>query len=709
MATLEKIRSKSVLLIIVIGVALLAFIVGDAISNSRNLFGKGNRIAQVGDNKIEYPEFQQRQQELSDIYQNQQVDGSVLASAAIEQLIDEKLLDEAASEMGIEISDKDLGFYIYDQPLMPAMLFLYRNFGQNVPATQAYQVIQNPQAYGMNPQQAEALKAGWAQMEKDTRNAVRRHLYSALVSATIKPNALELADMHTRATDSYNVNLASKPFDQATLDKYKPTDAELKKLYEERKEYYKVGLPSANVGLAIMRVNPSADDVNKAKDLSAKAAAALAKGEVPQSLTKEGVTYKKYELPLAYINPRYANVGYNTNSLKNAPVDSVMSYMWNSTYVNVKKTGTFVANDTVELALFEAPKAQIASLTKVLGSGIAMDSVAGKAGKGVKYTGTQPLPALNPDAKAQVPANILTKLQKATQGEVVTLVEATDKTPAQIAYVTKVVPTDVYQFEAANYELYPSTNTKDQAMEKLTAFGNKNKSMDAFQKNAAAEGLQYQAYTVDATYPGLPSPDGRGLLNNTSNIVKWALAEATKGEVSNVLDNSDSQAPVLYIAVMGDEFSDYRPVTDPQVKDELTNLVKKKKAGADMVKQYTGKGDLGKTAAAMGVNIQNISDVRFSGSNMLRDLPVSARIVGTTPGAKVYVVEGDNGVYAYQVLNKNQNPTKANDQQSKSLYFQIFNGVDNLQAQPDRPYEVIGKMLRGTKKVENNRYELMGE
>ena len=45
MATLEKIRSKSVLLIVVIGVALLAFIVGDALTNSRNLFGDHTTVA----------------------------------------------------------------------------------------------------------------------------------------------------------------------------------------------------------------------------------------------------------------------------------------------------------------------------------------------------------------------------------------------------------------------------------------------------------------------------------------------------------------------------------------------------------------------------------------------------------------------------------------------------------------------------------------
>lgn len=40
MATLEKIRSKSVFLIVVIGVALLAFIIGDALTNSQNIFGE---------------------------------------------------------------------------------------------------------------------------------------------------------------------------------------------------------------------------------------------------------------------------------------------------------------------------------------------------------------------------------------------------------------------------------------------------------------------------------------------------------------------------------------------------------------------------------------------------------------------------------------------------------------------------------------------
>ncbi|MBQ7211961.1 MAG: SurA N-terminal domain-containing protein, partial [Muribaculaceae bacterium] len=48
MATLGKIRKQSVLLLIVIGVALLAFIIGDFFNSSRNIFGPGSSVAKVG-------------------------------------------------------------------------------------------------------------------------------------------------------------------------------------------------------------------------------------------------------------------------------------------------------------------------------------------------------------------------------------------------------------------------------------------------------------------------------------------------------------------------------------------------------------------------------------------------------------------------------------------------------------------------------------
>ena len=60
MATLQKIRSKSVFLIVVIGVALLAFIVGDALTNGSKLFGNQTTVAKIGNEKIDYTEYHQK-------------------------------------------------------------------------------------------------------------------------------------------------------------------------------------------------------------------------------------------------------------------------------------------------------------------------------------------------------------------------------------------------------------------------------------------------------------------------------------------------------------------------------------------------------------------------------------------------------------------------------------------------------------------------
>lgn len=107
MATLEKIRSKSVFLIIVIGVALLAFIVGDALTNSRNIFGDQTTVAKVGSTKIDYTEYQQKREELNQQLeemrrqnpaQADQFDTQLLPQLALDQLIQEKLIDEAAQK-----------------------------------------------------------------------------------------------------------------------------------------------------------------------------------------------------------------------------------------------------------------------------------------------------------------------------------------------------------------------------------------------------------------------------------------------------------------------------------------------------------------------------------------------------------------------------------------------------------------------------------
>ena len=135
MATLEKIRSKSVFLIVVIGVALLAFIVGDALTNSRNILGDHTTVAKVGSTKIDFTEYQRKREELNNQLEEARrnnpaqfanFDTQVLPEMALEQLMQEAIILDAADKAGVRSSGNLLRYYMLENPRNPEVMNLVR-------------------------------------------------------------------------------------------------------------------------------------------------------------------------------------------------------------------------------------------------------------------------------------------------------------------------------------------------------------------------------------------------------------------------------------------------------------------------------------------------------------------------------------------------------------------------------------------------------
>jgi peptidyl-prolyl cis-trans isomerase D len=70
MATLQTIRTRAGLLIaIVIGLALAAFILGDLLQGGSTIFQKNQmEIGEINGESIQYPDFQRQVEELGEIY-----------------------------------------------------------------------------------------------------------------------------------------------------------------------------------------------------------------------------------------------------------------------------------------------------------------------------------------------------------------------------------------------------------------------------------------------------------------------------------------------------------------------------------------------------------------------------------------------------------------------------------------------------------------
>ena len=70
MATLQTIRTKAGLLVaIVIGISLAAFILGDMLQTGNSLFQRDRlEIGEINGESLQYPEFQKQVEELGEIY-----------------------------------------------------------------------------------------------------------------------------------------------------------------------------------------------------------------------------------------------------------------------------------------------------------------------------------------------------------------------------------------------------------------------------------------------------------------------------------------------------------------------------------------------------------------------------------------------------------------------------------------------------------------
>ena len=244
MATLEKIRSKSVLLIIVIGVALLAFIIGDALTNSRNIFGDHTTIAKIGSTKIDITEYQRKREELNNQYEEARkqnpeqfanFDTQLLPQMALDQLVQETVLNEAVAKAGIRSTPNILKYYMLENPNNQKVQELMQALqGAGIAAqtpAQAYDIIFNPKRNGLTEAQVEPLQRAWLAAENETDKMIRQQIYQRLLVGTVKANDLDRKALYNDYVATQNVEVAFLPFGNLNAKDYPVSDAEVKEAY----------------------------------------------------------------------------------------------------------------------------------------------------------------------------------------------------------------------------------------------------------------------------------------------------------------------------------------------------------------------------------------------------------------------------------------------------------------------------------------------
>lgn len=711
MATLEKIRSKSVLLLVIIGVALLAFIVGDALTNSRNLFGDHTTVAKIGGKKIDYPEYQRKREELNrQLEQMKQTspqqyanfDQQMLAQMAIEQLVGERLLDDAVKNLGIESSPEQLRFFVLDNPLnQDAMSNIMQQlaasgYSVQTPA-QAYEIIFNPGRNGMSEQQAKPFQNAWVAMEEETKQMVKRQKYQQLIIGLVKANELDKQALYNDYVTTNNISLAYRPYGAIDEKKYPVSDAEINSAYNDEKSFFEVIEPTKEVSFIAVSISPSEADRAAAKALALTTLKALNDsngGVLPAQIKKEGVVMTRNNVRASDL--RNGAVKTFVASARPGEASIVSENIRGFEVVKMGKRSYEV--DSIQL-----------NLVQVLGAGLP-EKVAARLNAGL------PIDSINKEFSADSvfaqkdqwiplyaqggPTGALASSQldslRSAAGKYISVM-----TSPQGAVLAKVVkqntPVEVVEYEEYSYQLNPSTATVDAEISKLEKYLEKNNTAELFSKNAAAAGYNLQNFQFNQSLPAVPRMAGYNqYFPDSRQVIRWAVVDGKPGQVSRIYESKDASSPMLYAVAVDAQYDDYVPVANPDVKSYLSNKVRRQKAGKDLVAEYKKGGDnIDAVAKAMGVEPRQLPEFRMGRGLGVNDAKVLGQIAGSKADKKVVVVPGEDGVYAFVINASGKADMPFNEANYRQQYFQFVN--------PN-----FDEMLRGKDKIVNSNYKFEG-
>ncbi|MDO4511535.1 MAG: SurA N-terminal domain-containing protein [Bacteroidales bacterium] len=613
MAALEKIRKRSVFLMIVVGGALAAFVLGDLFKLD-SLF-RDSAAAKVDNTTIGIQEFQQRFNFAQELEKNQQ---NKSESAELQQ----QVLGQMAFETIIEAESEDNGVEAGTE-LLTAMINQDRRAGawaqQYVQAT-GQQTIQAPSDLDKIVGKDEVInqivtKEQWENFKSEMETNIRAQKIMMLVGGAIVANDLDLLEMQNN-DEVMTVELAKKDYTSLEDKKYEPTNDEIKAVYEQYKNIWKLNEKSVLAHVIAVPIAPSAADIKAADNLYAKAYAEL-QGKGLDALRNINEFSNVQEMKL-------------TDALAKQMGEQMRDSAFSSWATSAAANATHQFKEGENYAIFQKVKSEeLLDTIKVLqvtvqGDKKAQDKVlaALNAGqdvskmKGVEVMPEQPVPVQG----AQLPDSIIAKFEGATDKYVVFQAA---KEGAMLVKTTYQKKSMFHTVNMATYTVTASKKTTANLHDGLEKFIEKNNTAENFAKNAAAAKFQAQEVMLGSSVPTI------GGISGSRDVIKWALNDAEKGQVSTVFQLNSA---MVALAVDDIVDGDYLPLENKQVNDFCKAKAMAQKKAQAMKEQYEGKfKSVAEAAKAFNTQVDTTS---FSFSSMFAD-----KIVMTSPAG----IEGDGG------------------------------------------------------------------
>ena len=248
MATLEKIRSKGILLLVIVGLALVVFIVGDLVNSGSTYFQENSaNVAVINGDKVKIRDYAEKMDQFNDVVKLQY--GNNINDEMTEQIrqmvwestVTEKVIGDECANIGMTVTKNELADMIVGNNISPMMMGNQMFFNENGQfdvnnVKQFIATIDSEEAAQNIPyEQLRLYRNYWRYWEHAIKTNRLQEKYTNLLNATLTVNALEAKYAYENAKVSADAVYAMKNYFAIPDSTINVSDAEIKALYNKKK------------------------------------------------------------------------------------------------------------------------------------------------------------------------------------------------------------------------------------------------------------------------------------------------------------------------------------------------------------------------------------------------------------------------------------------------------------------------------------------
>jgi len=676
MATLQKIRNRAgIAIAIFIGMALAAFILGDAFKSGSSIMrGKQMELAEIAGNSVSYQEFQKKVDELSEIYKMNSgktaIDQNTLEQIKEQSwqgLVRNLTMKDIYNDLGIGVSSPELFDLVQGKNPSPIIQSIFRdpNTGTiNRPALIQFLKYQQSNSGGKEHNY-------WLFIENQIVEEREFAKYNDLLSKGLYITNDEAKDNLKGRNRQFNIQFVAKPYASIPDNTVTVTDDELKKYYESHKDNYKE------------------DNLRKIEYVSFPVIASKAdEDKLIKWITGIKTEFAAIDDPTAYVNlnsdtpfdPSFYKKGELSPELGefafNGKVGDIYgAYKEKNSWKLAKVLKFEDLPDSVEarhILIKVNSQEELAKATATI------DSIKNLIIKGAKFEdlarakSQDPGSGNNGGSLGWFRRGMMVKPfeQAAFFGKLNDLQVVNTQFGVHLIQVTKRGTTvKNVQLAIIVRNIAPSSQTYQATYTLASKFVSENQNEKKFDAAVTAQGLNKKLADVHENDKDIPGLDNSRIL----------IRAAYKAEVGSLIVSSEG-TPIFEL---GDQFV-IVVLTGIQkegiaslnmVKSSVELAVKKEKKAQELIAKMTGKTDLNQLASEMGVSVSEAQNLNFDSSSVpgAGNEPAiigAASVLDANQISKP--VKGNNGVYMVKVSAV----TQGTDQDLSSEKFRLAAGIN---------------------------------